>query len=80
MAIGRSGGKIFSAASADKPDSFKPKGLACGFVRVDRPLETGRWVILRDARRSLEVEIVNDIRPARTARIKILSSYRRHTP
>jgi aminomethyltransferase len=71
MAIGRSGGKIFSAASGDKPDSFKPKGLVCGFARVDRPLETGRRVILKDARRSIEVEIVNDIRPARTARIKI---------
>jgi aminomethyltransferase len=71
MAIGRSGGKIFSAASGDKPDSFKPRGLACGFVQVDRPLETGWRVILKDARRSIEVEIVNDIRPARTARIKI---------
>jgi aminomethyltransferase len=70
MAIGRSGDKIFSAASGDKPDSFKPKGLVCGFVRVDRPLETGRRVILKDARRSIVVEIVNDIRPARTARIK----------
>ncbi|MDR1579573.1 MAG: hypothetical protein LBS35_04400 [Synergistaceae bacterium] len=71
MAIGRSGGKIFSAASGDKPDSFKPKGLVCGFLRVDRPLETGRRVTLKDARRSIEVEIVNDIRPDRTARIKI---------
>jgi aminomethyltransferase len=71
MAIGRSGGKIFSAASGDKPDSFRPKGLVCGFARVDRPLETGRRVVLEDARRSIEVEIVNDIRPARTARIKI---------
>jgi aminomethyltransferase len=71
MAIGRSGGEIFSAASGGKPDSFKPKGLACGFVRVGRPLETGRRVTLKDARRSVEVEIVNDIRPARTARIKI---------
>jgi aminomethyltransferase len=74
MAIGRSDGKIFSAtsvASGDKPDSFRPKGLVCGFMRVDRPLETGRRVILKDARRSIEVEIVNDIRPGRTARIKI---------
>jgi aminomethyltransferase len=71
MAIGRSGGKIFSAASVGKPESFRPKGLVCGFARVDRPLETGRRVVLKDARRSIEVEIVNDIRPARTARIKI---------
>jgi aminomethyltransferase len=71
MAIGRMGGKIFSAASGDKPDSFKPKGLVCGFARVGRPLETGRRIILKDARRSIEVEIVNDIRPGRTARIKI---------
>jgi aminomethyltransferase len=71
MAIGRADGKIFSAASPDKPDSFKPRGLVCGFVRVNRPLETGAKIILKDARRSVEVEIVKDIRPHRTARAKL---------
>jgi aminomethyltransferase len=71
MAVGRTEGKIYSIASPDKPASFKARGLVCGFVRVDRPLETGRKVILKDSRRSIEVEIVSDIRPNRTARVKI---------
>jgi aminomethyltransferase len=71
MAIGRAGGKIYSAASPGKPESFKARGLACGFVRVDRPLEPGAKVTLKDSRRSVEVEIVSDIRPDRTARVKI---------
>jgi aminomethyltransferase len=71
MAIGRSEGKIYSVASPGKPESFKARGLACGFVRVDRPLETGWKVTLKDSRRSVEVEIVSDIRPNRTARVKI---------
>ena len=70
MAIGRAG-KIYSVASPDKPASFKPRGLVCGFVRVDRPLELGEKVTLKDSRRSIEVEIVADIRPDRTARVKI---------
>jgi aminomethyltransferase len=71
MAIGRAEDKIYSVASPDKPASFKARGLVCGFVRADRPLELGRRVILKDSRRSIEVEIVSDIRPNRTARVKI---------
>ncbi|MDR1379559.1 MAG: hypothetical protein LBJ36_11000 [Synergistaceae bacterium] len=71
MAIGRMEGKIYSVASPDKPASFKPKGLVCGFVRVERPLEPGAKVTLKDSRRSIEVEIVSDIRPNRTARVGI---------
>jgi aminomethyltransferase len=71
MAIGRVDGKIYSAASPDKPASFKARGLVCGFVRVNRPLEPGTKVTLKDSRRALEVEIVTDIRPNRTARIEI---------
>jgi aminomethyltransferase len=71
MAIGRAEGRIYSVASSDKPASFKARGLVCGFVRVDRPLEPGGKVTLKDSRRSIEVEIVSDIRPNRTARIKI---------
>ena len=68
MAIGRHDGRIFSIASADKPSGFSPRGLCCGFVKVDRPLQPGTAVRIKDNRRSLEVEIVTDIRPARTAR------------
>ena len=68
MAIGRHEGRIFSIASADKPAGFVPRGLCCGFVKVDRPLPPGTAVGIKDGRRSIEVEIVTDIRPARTAR------------
>lgn len=68
MAIGRHEGQIFSIASPDKPDGFKPRGLCCGFVKVKEPLEVGQIVHLKDNRRQIKVEIVNDIRPARTAR------------
>jgi aminomethyltransferase len=71
MAIGRVDGKIYSIATPGKPESFKPRGLACGFVQVNRQLEPGVKVSLKDARRSVEVEIVRDIRPDRTARIKL---------
>ena len=68
MAIGRHNGRIFSIASTDQPEEFQPRGLCCGFVKVDRPLRPGTTVRLKDSRRSIEVEIVTDIRPARTAR------------
>jgi aminomethyltransferase len=71
MATGRADGKVYSVASPDKPDSFKPRGLVCGFARVSRPLEIGRRIVLKDARRAIEVEITKDIRPNRTARIEI---------
>lgn len=61
-------GRIVSLASPDRPAGFQPRGLCCGFVRVERPLATGTEVVLRDARRQLPVRIVQDIRPARTAR------------
>ncbi|HIU18345.1 MAG TPA: aminomethyl transferase family protein [Candidatus Avidesulfovibrio excrementigallinarum] len=68
VSIGRVDGVVFSVASPDKPEGFAPKGLVCGFVRVDRPLEPGTKLTLADARRRIEVELVQDIRPARTAR------------
>lgn len=71
MAIGRHKGRIFSVASADKPAEFEPRGLCCGFVKVDRLLQPGTNVRLKDNRRSIEVEIVTDIRPARSARRKL---------
>ena len=64
-------GKIVGTASPDKPADFKPRGLVAGYVKVDRKLEPGTKVTLKDARRSIEVEIVTDIRPGRTARVAI---------
>ncbi len=75
MAIGRHEGRIFSIASPDKPQGFRPRGLCCGFVKVDRPLQPGTTVRLKDERRSIAVEIVTDIRPARTARRALAHFY-----
>ncbi len=68
MAMGRVGERIYSIASPDKPEAFKPKGLCCGFVKVRRRLEVGEIVQLKDKRRSIKVMIVDEIRPDRTAR------------
>jgi aminomethyltransferase len=68
MAIGRVGERIYSIASPDKPDGFKPKGLCCGFIKVNTELSVGETVQLKDNRRKLTVTIVNDVRPDRTAR------------
>lgn len=69
MAVGRVDGVIFSTASADKPEGFVPKGLSCGFVKVDRQLDPGAEIVLTDGKRKkIKVEIRNDVRPARTAR------------
>jgi aminomethyltransferase len=68
MAIGRHEGRIFSIASPDKPADFTPRGLSCGFVKVTKPLKPGQIVRLKDKRRTIDIEIVDDIRPDRTAR------------
>ncbi|MBI5572278.1 MAG: aminomethyl transferase family protein [Desulfomonile tiedjei] len=68
MAIDRRGDRIVSMASPNAPDNFKPRGLSCGFIRVKMRREPGEVVVLRDSRRSIEVTIVEDIRPDRTAR------------
>lgn len=68
VAIGRVDGRVLSLASPDKPEGFAPRGLICGFLRVDQNLPAGTRVTLADARRKVEVEIVTDIRPDRTAR------------
>jgi aminomethyltransferase len=70
MAINRVNGKIYSMASPDKPDAFKPLGLSCGFVKV-RVRLTGPTIYLKDQRRTVKAEIVDEIRPDRTARRSI---------
>jgi aminomethyltransferase len=42
--------------------------LCCGFVRVTEPLVAGTVVHLNEGRRTLKVEIRDEIRPDRTAR------------
>lgn len=69
MAIGRLSDTIVSVASKEaKADDYTPRGLSCGFIKVNRRLETGSIVFLTDGKRKIKVEIRSDIRPARTAR------------
>ena len=68
MAVGRVGDRIFSITSPDAPEGFSPRGLSCGFVKVTVELKIGDRVFLKDERRKVEVEIVNSVRPDRTAR------------
>ncbi len=71
MAIGRVDNKIVSIATSiedGKPENFVPRGLSCGFVKVDRKFKMGDIVLLTDGKRKIKVEIRSDIRPDRTAR------------
>jgi aminomethyltransferase len=68
MGIAMVEGKIYSVNSPDKPEGFKAKGLCCGFIKVKEKLSFGDTVKLKDSRRTIEVTIVSDIRPHRTAR------------
>ena len=68
MAIGWHDGRVFSISSPDVPEGFTGGGLCCGFVRVADPLPLDTPLTLKDKRRQIEVRIVADIRPDRTAR------------
>ncbi len=71
MAIGRVDDTIISIATAEedgRPKDFNPRGLCCGFIRINQIVTPGTKVILTDGKRKLEVEIRTDIRPHRTAR------------
>ncbi len=71
MAIGRQEDRIYSITSPDRPKNFRPKGLMCGFVRVNSILSAGQMVELRDKKRKIKAMIVEDIRPNRTALLPI---------
>ncbi len=73
MGIGWHENKIVSIASPDKPEDFRPRGISCGFVMVDRALDYGTGLVLQEGKRSISVKILQDIRPDRTARKKITS-------
>jgi aminomethyltransferase len=73
MGIGWHKGRVYSLTSPDRPEGFQPRGLCCGFVLLDEPLDYGREIELRDARRKLPICITRDIRPDRTARAPIRS-------
>ena len=67
-AQGRYQDRIYSIASPGKPEDCSIKGLCCGFVKVKKPLAAGSKLALKDARRTIQVRIEDDIRPDRTAR------------
>jgi aminomethyltransferase len=71
MGIDRIDGRIVSIASPDKPPEYRPRGLSCGFIKINRKLDTGATVQLKDNRRTIAVTIVDDVRPDRTARCKL---------
>jgi aminomethyltransferase len=64
-------GKIVSINTPDLPDDIKIKGIACGFVMVLKQLAPGTRLTLKEGKRAIDVTIVTDIRPDRTARKKI---------
>jgi aminomethyltransferase len=68
MALGLDQGRIVSLSDPNRPAGAKFKGLVCGFIRVNRLLDQGEEVEIRDAKRGLKVQVVRDIRPFRTAR------------
>lgn len=63
--------KIVSIASKDLPEGLKIKGIACGFIKIGHPLESGTKLTLREGKRAIKATIVRDIRPDRTARKKL---------
>ncbi len=71
MAIGWHDGHILSIASPDLPGDFKARGISCGFIRVDQPLTSGTQLVLQEKKRRINVTVVSDVRPHRTARQKI---------
>ncbi len=71
MGIGLYNGRIFSVASPNKPQDFRPRGLCCGFMKVKSQMKRHDIVFLKDKHRKIEVKIVEDIRPDRTARCRI---------
>ncbi len=63
--------KIVSINTPDLPSDIKIKGIACGFVMVDKPLDMGTRLTLEEGKRKISVQLVSDIRPNRTARLAL---------
>jgi aminomethyltransferase len=63
--------KIISINTPDLPEDLKIRGISCGFVMVSKQLDPGRKLTLTEGKRTINVTIVTDIRPDRTARMKL---------
>lgn len=64
-------GKIVSVNTQGIPEDLKIRGISCGFVMVSGQLETGTVLTLKEGKRKISATIVTDIRPDRTARLKL---------
>lgn len=68
-------GKIISINSQNIPEDLKIKGLSCGFIMVNEKFDISNnnhiSLILKEKKRTIKVKIVKNIRPDRTARIKL---------
>jgi aminomethyltransferase len=62
---------IISVNTPNLPPDVTIKGLACGFVMVNQPLDMGTRLSLVEGKRKIGVRLVCDIRPDRTARLAI---------
>lgn len=71
MGIFWHGDKIVSINTPNLPPDVKIKGLACGFVMVNQPLDMGTRLTLVEGKRKIGVQLVSDVRPDRTARLAI---------
>jgi len=60
--------RVYSLTSPDRPSEFKPRGICCGFIKVDRTLQFNQEVEIQDLKRGLKVQVTKDIRPNRSAR------------
>jgi aminomethyltransferase len=63
--------KIVSINTPGIPSDLKVKGLGCGFVMVNTPLEMGTRLKLKEGKRAIPVRLITDIRPDRTARLAV---------
>lgn len=69
MATARIEKKLVSINSSNLPNNFISRGISCGYVLIDSKIPYGSEITLQDTRRKIKVEIVSDIRPARSARL-----------
>jgi aminomethyltransferase len=67
MAIDRKDDRIVSLSDMTEEEKNTIKGLSCGFVLVDREVETGQRISLVSGKKAVEVEIRKEIRPSKTA-------------
>jgi glycine cleavage system T protein (aminomethyltransferase) len=75
IGIGWLDNKIVSIADSNLPENMKVKGLSCGFVKVNTELTNGTRLTLKEGKRKIQVTVMSDIRPDRTARKAIKNFY-----